>query len=89
MSLRHRQKALVRAPGPHGIPFYYGFAKQLFNVFVMVDEHLLAFANTHGSTRPAAAVRQALDTIQYVNGQPGTPVLSVLEEITMAIGHTH
>ncbi|WMY80068.1 hypothetical protein [Citricoccus sp. I39-566] len=52
-------------------------------------EHLLAFANTHGSTRAAAAVRQALATIQYVNGRPGTPVLSVLEEIEMAVCHTN
>jgi hypothetical protein len=56
---------------------------------ITLVEHLLAFANTHGSTRPAAALRQALATIQYVNGQPGTPVLSVLEEIEMAIGHTN
>ena len=52
-------------------------------------EHLLAFANMHGSTRPVVAVRQVLDTLQYVNGHPGTPVLSVLEELEVAISHTN
>jgi hypothetical protein len=55
---------------------------------VTLVEHLLRYANAHGSTRPAAALRQALAGMQYALGQPGTPVLSVLEELRIATSHT-
>ncbi|MGD6978879.1 MULTISPECIES: hypothetical protein [Citricoccus] len=52
-------------------------------------EHLLWFANIHGSPRPAATIRQALTTAQYVYGHPGAPALSLLEKIEIATTHTH
>lgn len=51
-------------------------------------EHLLRFANAHGSTRPAAAVRQALANMLYAQERPGTPALSILEELSLATAHT-
>lgn len=56
---------------------------------ITLVEHLLRFAHTQGSTRPATTIRQALTTAQYVYGHPGAPVLSVLEEIEIATTHTH
>lgn len=56
---------------------------------ISLVEHLFRFANAHGSSRPAAAVRQAFTTMQYANGHPGVPVLSVLEEIQIATTHTN
>jgi hypothetical protein len=55
---------------------------------ITLVEHLMRFANAHGSARPAATVRQALTTAQYAYGHPGVPVLSVLEEIEIATTHT-
>jgi hypothetical protein len=55
---------------------------------ITLVEHLMRFANAHGSTRPAAALRQALAGMQYALGQPGTPVLSLLEELRIAASHT-
>ena len=37
---------------------------------------------------PAAAVRQAMASMLYANGRPGTPVLSILEELNIATSHT-
>jgi hypothetical protein len=51
-------------------------------------EHLLRFANAHGSTRPAAALRKALAGMQIAVDRPGTPVLSVLEELRIATCQT-
>jgi hypothetical protein len=55
---------------------------------ITLVEHLMRFANAHGSTRPAAAVRQALAGMQYALGQPGTLVLSILEELRIAASHS-
>lgn len=55
---------------------------------ITLVEHLMRFANAHGSTRPAAAVRQAMASMLYANGRPGTPVLSILEELNIATSHT-
>ena len=55
---------------------------------ITLVEHLMRFANAHGSTRPAAAVRQAMASMLYAIGQPGTPVLSILEELNIATSHT-
>lgn len=51
---------------------------------VSLVEHLLRFANAHGSTRPAAALRKALSGMQVAVDRPGTPVLSVVEELRIA-----
>ena len=51
-------------------------------------EHLLRFANAHGSTRPAAAVRQALASMLFAQERPGAPALSILEELSLATAHT-
>ncbi|HEY4614338.1 MAG TPA: hypothetical protein VIG75_02630 [Citricoccus sp.] len=55
---------------------------------ITLVEHLLRYANAHGSTRPAAALRRALAGMQFALGQPGTPVLSVLEELRIATAQT-
>jgi hypothetical protein len=55
---------------------------------VTLVEHLMRFANAHGSTRPAAAVRRAMAGMQFALGQPGTPVLSVVEELQIATSQT-
>jgi hypothetical protein len=55
---------------------------------VTLVEHLMRFANAHGSTRPAAALRKALAGMQFAVGRPGTPVLSVVEEIHLATAQT-
>ncbi|QCU77667.1 hypothetical protein E7744_05225 [Citricoccus sp. SGAir0253] len=55
---------------------------------ITLVEHLMWFANAHGSTRPAAAVRRAMAGMLSANGRPGTPVLSVLEELQIAMAHT-
>jgi hypothetical protein len=55
---------------------------------VSLVEHLLRFANAHGSTRPAAALRKALSGMQIAVDRPGTPVLSVLEELRIATCQT-
>lgn len=55
---------------------------------ITLVEHLLRFANAHGSTRPAAAVREAMASMLYATGRPGTPVLSILEELHIATSHT-
>ncbi len=55
---------------------------------ITLVEHLMRFANAHGSARPAAAVRQAMASMFYANGRPGTPVLSILEELHLAISQT-
>jgi hypothetical protein len=55
---------------------------------VSLVEHLLRFANAHGSTRPAAALRKALSGMQLAVDRPGTPVLSVLEELRIATCQT-
>lgn len=55
---------------------------------ITLVEHLLRYANAHGSTRPAYALRRALVDMQFALGQPGTPVLSVLEELRVATSYT-
>lgn len=55
---------------------------------ITLVEHLMRYANAHGSTRPAAALRRALAGMQFALGQPGTPVLSVLEELRLATAQT-
>jgi hypothetical protein len=55
---------------------------------ITLVEHLMRFANAHGSTRPAAAVRQAMASMQFALDRPGTPVLSVLEELEIATART-
>ena len=55
---------------------------------ISLVEHLLRFANAHGSTRPAAALRKALSGMQIAVDRPGTPVLSVLEELRIATCQT-
>ncbi|WP_313817315.1 hypothetical protein [Citricoccus sp.] len=52
---------------------------------ITLVEHLLRFANMHGSPRPAATVRRALAGMQDALGRPGTPVLPVLEELGIAM----
>lgn len=55
---------------------------------ISLVEHLLRYSNAHGSTRPAAALRKALAGMQVAVDRPGTPVLSVLEELRIATGQT-
>lgn len=52
-------------------------------------EDLQTFAAQHGAQDPRAAVEMALGTVRYVHSIPGTPVLSVLEEIEIATSHTN
>lgn len=55
---------------------------------ISLVEHLMRYANAHGSTRPAAALRNALAGMQVAVDRPGTPVLSVLEELRIATCQT-
>jgi hypothetical protein len=55
---------------------------------VSLVEHLLRYANAQGSTRPAATLRKALSGMQTALDQPGTAVLSVLEELRLATCQT-
>jgi hypothetical protein len=55
---------------------------------ISLVEHLMRYANAHGSTRPAAALREALTGMQVAVDVPGTPVLSVLEELRIATCQT-
>lgn len=50
---------------------------------------LQTFAAAHGAGDPCATVEMALGTARYVHSIPGTPVLSVLEEIEIAASHTN
>jgi hypothetical protein len=51
---------------------------------ISLVEHLMRYANAHGSTRPATTLRRALTGMQIAVDRPGTPVLSVLEELRIA-----
>lgn len=52
-------------------------------------EDLSTFARDYGADDPHAAIISALGVVQYVAGHPGTPVLSLLEELEIAIHHTN
>lgn len=48
-------------------------------------EDLNTFARRYGSLVPSAAVEVALCNVMWVNGHPGSPVLSLLEELEITI----
>lgn len=48
-------------------------------------EDLNTFARRHGSRAPSLAIEMALCNVMWVNGHPGTPSLSLLEELEITI----